>query len=58
MWFSTSWPCHETIYDAYNAVALGYGPTDRLKDGVILPSTPGVNLGFNKAPSFPIRIAS
>jgi len=25
-------PCHENIYDAYSAVAMGYGPTDRLSD--------------------------
>jgi hypothetical protein len=28
-------PCHENIYDAYSAVAIGYGSTDRLKDGVL-----------------------
>jgi len=27
-------PCAENIYDAYSAVALGYGSSDRLKDGV------------------------
>jgi hypothetical protein len=42
-------PCHENIYDAYSAVAIGYGPTDRLKDGVfhIAVYGSGVNLGFN-----------
>jgi hypothetical protein len=42
-------PCHENIYDAYNAVAIGYGPTDRLRDGVfhIAVYASGVNLGFN-----------
>jgi len=42
-------PCHENIYDAYNAVAIGYGPTDRLKDGVfhIAVYARHVNLGFN-----------
>jgi hypothetical protein len=42
-------PCHENIYDAYNAVAIGYGPTDRLKDGVfhIAVYSHHVNLGFN-----------
>ncbi len=42
-------PCHENIYDAYNAVAIGYGPTDRLKDGIfhIAVYSGHVNLGFN-----------
>jgi hypothetical protein len=42
-------PCHENIYDAYSAVAIGYGPTDRLSDGVfhIAVYGKGVNLGFN-----------
>jgi hypothetical protein len=43
-------PCHENIYDAYSAVAIGYGPTDRLGDGVlhIAVYSKGVNLGFNQ----------
>ena len=43
-------PCHENIYDAYSAVAIGYGPTDRLRDGVfhIAVYAKGVNLGFNQ----------
>ncbi len=43
-------PCHENIYDAYSAVAIGYGPTDRLGDGVlhIAVYESGVNLGFNQ----------
>lgn len=42
-------PCHENIYDAYSAVAMGYGPTDRLSDGIfhIAIYAKGVNLGFN-----------
>ena len=42
-------PCHENIYDAYSAVAMGYGPTDRLSDGIlhIAVYAKGVNLGFN-----------
>jgi len=28
-------PCYENIYDAYSAVAIGYGTSDRLGDGVI-----------------------
>jgi hypothetical protein len=42
-------PCHENIYDAYSAVALGYGSSDRLSDGVfhIAVYASGVNLGFN-----------
>ena len=43
-------PCHENIYDAYSAVAIGYGPTDRLSDGIfhIAVYEKGVNLGFNQ----------
>jgi hypothetical protein len=43
-------PCHENIYDAYNAVALGYGPTERLKEGIchIAVYAHHVNLGFNR----------
>src|SRR2546422_299927 len=42
-------PCYENIYDAYSAVAIGYGPTDRLQDGVfhIAVYSHHVNLGFN-----------
>jgi len=42
-------PCHENIYDAYSAVAIGYGPTDRMRDGIchIAVYTNHVNLGFN-----------
>ncbi len=42
-------PCHENIYDAYSAVAIGYGSSDRLGDGVlhIAVYSSGVNLGFN-----------
>jgi hypothetical protein len=48
-------PCHESIYDAYNAVALGYGPTDRFKDFIchIAVYTKHVNLGFNRGASLP-----
>ena len=43
-------PCHENIYDAYSAVAIGYGPTDRVSDGIfhIAVYAKGVNLGFNE----------
>jgi hypothetical protein len=43
-------PCHENIYDAYSAVAIGYGPTDRVGDGVLHIAVygSGVNLGFNE----------
>ncbi len=43
-------PCHENIYDAYSAVAMGYGPTERLSDGIfhIAVYAKGVNLGFNQ----------
>ena len=46
-------PCHENIYDAYSAVAIGYGPSDRLSDGVfhIAVYGKGVNLGFNHGAS-------
>lgn len=27
-------PCYENIYDAYSAVAIGYGSSDRLRDGI------------------------
>jgi hypothetical protein len=43
-------PCHEYTYDVYNAVAVGFGPTDRLKDGIchIAVYPKHVNLGFNR----------
>ena len=42
-------PCYENIYDAYSAVAIGYGPTDRMRDGIchIAVYSKHVNLGFN-----------
>ena len=42
-------PCFENIYDAYSAVAIGYGSSDRLQDGVFHIAVYGnhVNLGFN-----------
>ena len=42
-------PCYENIYDAYSAVAIGYGMSDRLKDGIfhIAVYSQHVNLGFN-----------
>ncbi len=42
-------PCFENIYDAYSAVAIGYGRSDRLRDGVfhIAVYSTHVNLGFN-----------
>jgi len=42
-------PCFENIYDAYSAVAIGYGFSDRLGDGVfhIAVYAKHVNLGFN-----------
>src|SRR5712691_9529675 len=42
-------PCYENIYDAYSAVAIGYGPSDRLRDGIfhIAVYSKHVNLGFN-----------
>jgi hypothetical protein len=43
-------PCHENIYDAYSAVAIGYGTSDRLSDGIfhIAVYSKHVNLGFNE----------
>jgi hypothetical protein len=48
-------PCHENIYDAYNAVAVGYGTSDRLGDGIVhIAVYPGhVNLGFNDGVALP-----
>jgi hypothetical protein len=42
-------PCYENIYDAYSAVAIGYGSSARLQDGVfhIAVYSKHVNLGFN-----------
>jgi hypothetical protein len=42
-------PCYENLYDAYNAVAIGYGSSDRLQDGVFHMAVyeKHVNLGFN-----------
>jgi len=42
-------PCYENIYDAYSAVAIGYGTSDKLGDGIfhIAVYTKGANLGFN-----------
>jgi hypothetical protein len=42
-------PCYENIYDAYSAVAIGFGTSDRLRDGVfhIAVYSQHVNLGFN-----------
>jgi hypothetical protein len=42
-------PCYENIYDAYSAVAIGYGTSDRLRDGIfhIAVYAKAVNLGFN-----------
>jgi hypothetical protein len=43
-------PCYENIYDAYSAVAIGYGTSDRLADGIfhIAVYSKHVNLGFNE----------
>ena len=42
-------PCYENIYDAYSAVAIGYGTSERLSDGIlhIAVYSKHVNLGFN-----------
>ena len=48
-------PCHENIYDAYSAVAIGYGTSDRLRDGIfhIAVYSNHVNLGFNDGATLP-----
>jgi Domain of unknown function (DU1801) len=48
-------PCHENIYDAYSAVAIGYGSSDRLGDGICHIAVYGnhVNLGFNFGATLP-----
>ena len=42
-------PCYENIYDAYSAVAIGYGTSDKLGDGIfhLAVYSRHVNLGFN-----------
>ena len=42
-------PCYENIYDAYSAVAIGYGTSEKLSDGIfhIAVYARGANLGFN-----------
>ena len=42
-------PCYENIYDAYSAVAIGYGTSTRLSDGIfhLAVYSKHVNLGFN-----------
>ena len=46
-------PCYENIYDAYSAVAIGYGTSVRLSDGIfhIAVYSKHVNLGFNDGAS-------
>src|SRR6266513_225854 len=46
-------PCFENIYDAYSAVAIGYGASGRLRDGIfhIAVYSNHVNLGFNDGAS-------
>src|SRR2546423_1892392 len=48
-------PCYENIYDAYSAVAIGYGTSQRLSDGIfhIAVYSEHVNLGFNDGASLP-----
>ncbi len=48
-------PCYENIYDAYSAVAIGYGTSDRLSDGIfhIAVYSKHVNLGFNDGATLP-----
>jgi len=48
-------PCYENIYDAYSAVAIGYGTSPRLSDGIfhIAVYSKHVNLGFNDGATLP-----
>jgi hypothetical protein len=48
-------PCYENIYDAYSAVAIGYGFSSRLRDGVchVAVYSEHVNLGFNFGSALP-----
>ena len=48
-------PCYENIYDAYSAVAIGYGTSERLSDGIchIAVYSKHVNLGFNDGAHLP-----
>ena len=48
-------PCYENIYDAYSAVAMGYGSSERMSDGIchIAVYERGVNLGFFQGVSLP-----
>ena len=43
-------PQFESVYDAYSAVAIGYGPTERMRDQVchIAAYADHVNLGFDR----------
>jgi hypothetical protein len=42
--------CNELIYDSYNAVAVGFSPTDKMGDIFVSFAVygAGVNLGFNR----------
>jgi hypothetical protein len=48
-------PCYENIYDAYSAVAIGYGTNQRMSDGIfhVAVYSKHVNLGFNDGASLP-----
>ena len=48
-------PCYENIYDAYSAVAIGYGVSQRMSDGVfhVAVYSKHVNLGFNDGATLP-----
>jgi Domain of unknown function (DU1801) len=48
-------PCYESIYDAYSAVAIGYGPTGRLSEDIchIAVYSKHVNLGLNRGTLLP-----
>jgi hypothetical protein len=46
-------PCYENIYEAYSALAIGYGSSERFGDGIchIAVYTSIENLGFNQGAS-------
>ena len=48
-------PCFENIYDAYSAVAIGYGASERMSEGIfhIAVYSKHVNLGFNAGATLP-----
>jgi hypothetical protein len=57
-------PCYENIYDAYSAVAIGYGTSDRLREfwkgkvigsGTSKSAPPRISSGRSCVPTFAAR---